>query len=164
MQERAIRRSVQGTADRGWMVVIAAAFVLCWASGFVVPRVFVPYAEPLTFVAWRNAGAVLVLAALSLGLGATWPRTAAEVIGLLWAGAYLQGLAVMGLYWAVYWGLPVSIAALVGGLQPVLTAMFAVVLLGEKLLARQWLASALASSASVSPCFRTLPRPRRVSC
>ena len=113
--------------------------MLSWASGFVVPRVFVPYAEPLTFVAWRNAGAVLVLADLSLGLGASWPRTAAEVAGLLWAGACLQGFAVMGLYWAVYWGLPVGIAALVGGLQPALTALFAGVLLGEKLRAWQWL-------------------------
>ena len=139
MQEHAICKPVQGTADQRWVIVIGAAFVVCWASGFVVPRVFVPYAEPLTFVALRNAGAVLVLAVLSLGLGATWPRTVPEVIGLLWAGACLQGFAVMGLYWAVYWGLPVGIAALVGGLQPALTAMFAVVLLGEKLLAWQWL-------------------------
>src|SRR5262245_14438112 len=78
MHEQAIRRLVQGTADQRWMVVIGVVFVLCWASGFVVPRVFVPYAEPLTFVAWRNAGAVLVLAGLSLGLGASWPRTAAR--------------------------------------------------------------------------------------
>src|SRR5262245_3469131 len=122
MQERAILRPAASTADQRWMVLIGAVFVLCWASGFVVPRVFAPYAEPLTFVAWRNAGAVLVLAGLSLGLGASWPRTAAEVAGLLWAGACLQGFAVMGLYWAVYWGLPVGIAALVGGLQPALTA------------------------------------------
>jgi drug/metabolite transporter (DMT)-like permease len=136
MQERVIDRPIE---ESRWIVAIAAAFVLAWASGFIVPRVFVPYAEPFTFVAWRNVGAALLLAAISGWVGARrWPRRPGELAGLLWAGACLQGFAVMGLYWAVYWGLPVSLAALIGGLQPVFTALFAVILLGEELQARQW--------------------------
>jgi len=142
MQERTIRRPLQSPNKR-WLLLIGTAFVVCWASGFVVPRVFVPYAEPFTFVALRNLGAALILAIISLGLGTPWPRAPAEVAGLLWAGACLQGFAVMALYWAVYWGLPVGIAALIGGLQPALTAMFAGVLLAEKLLAWQWVGIAL---------------------
>jgi drug/metabolite transporter (DMT)-like permease len=120
------------------MVLIGAAFVLCWASGFVVPRVFVAYSEPLTFVALRNTGAALLLAAIAAGTGAPRPSSAAAIAGLLWAGACLQGFSVLGLYWAVYWGLPVGIAALIGGLQPALTAMFAVLLVGEELIPVQW--------------------------
>jgi drug/metabolite transporter (DMT)-like permease len=44
----------------------------------------------------------------------------------------------MGLYWAVYWGLPVGVAALAGGLQPALTAVFAALLLGEQMSLTQW--------------------------
>jgi drug/metabolite transporter (DMT)-like permease len=135
MQERAIARPIEGNR---WIVPIAAAFVLAWASGFIVPRVFVPYAQPLTFVAWRNMGAALLLAVIATWRGARWPRTPGELAGLLWAGACLQGFAVMGLYWAVYWGLPVGLAALIGGLQPVFTALFAVILLGEDLQVLQW--------------------------
>src|SRR5262245_57661436 len=129
MQERVLDRPIEQSR---WIAAIAAAFVLAWASGFVVPRVFVPYAEPLAFVAWRNMGAALVLAAIAGWVGARWPRAPGELAGLLWAGACLQGFAVMGLYWAVYWGLPVGLAALIGGLQPVFTALFAVTLLGEE--------------------------------
>jgi drug/metabolite transporter (DMT)-like permease len=139
MQER-VDRPIE---ESRWIVAIAAAFVLAWASGFIVPRVFVPYAEPFTFVAWRNVGAALVLAAIGGWVGARWPRAPRELAGLLWAGACLQGFAVMGLYWAVYWGLPVSLAALIGGLQPVFTALFAVVLGAEDLQAGQWCGIAL---------------------
>ncbi len=125
------------------MVAIGAGFVLCWASGFVVPRVFVDFAEPLTFVALRNGGAALVLLAISFALGATWPQAPRDIGGLVWTGACLQGFSVMGLYWAVYSGLPVSIAALIGGLQPALTALFAIELAGESLSFAQWTGVAL---------------------
>lgn len=124
--------------SHGWLLPVSFAFVLGWASGFVVPRVFVAYTEPFTFVALRNLGATLVLAAITLTIAGSWPRRPKDIAGLIWAGACLQGFAVMGLYWAIYWGLPVSIAALVGGLQPALTAVFAVALLGEELTAWQW--------------------------
>ena len=152
MQERVIDRPIE---EQRWIVAIAAAFVLAWASGFIVPRVFVPYAEPFTFVAWRNVGAALVLAAISAWIGARWPRAPEELAGLLWAGACLQGFAVMGLYWAVYWGLPVGLAALIGGLQPLFTALFAVMLLGEDLNAWQWCGIAL-GFAGLS--FAVLPK------
>ena len=35
-------------------VAIPGLFVLLWASGFVVPRTFGPYVEPLAFIAARN--------------------------------------------------------------------------------------------------------------
>jgi drug/metabolite transporter (DMT)-like permease len=124
------------------MAAIGIAFVMCWASGFVVARVLIPYAEPVTFVALRNGGAAIFLAVIAVALRCSWPRQR-DVGGLLWVGALLQGFSVMGLYWAVYWGLPVGIAALVGGLQPAFTAMFAAALLGEDLGLAQWSGIAL---------------------
>jgi drug/metabolite transporter (DMT)-like permease len=94
---------------------IPAAFVLLWASGFVVPRAFAPYAEPLSFVAARNAGAAVVLVLLSFALRRAWPRAWADRVGLMWAGA----------------------------LQPALTALFAAAMVGEGLRRRQWLGLAL---------------------
>src|SRR5262249_15256747 len=118
MQERIAQctnRADVSDVDPRWRTVIGAGFVLCWASGFVVPRVLVPFAEPLTFVVLRNGGAALVLIAIALALRAEWPRTHANIAGLLWAGACLQGFALMGVYWAVYRGCAVSVAALIGG-------------------------------------------------
>jgi drug/metabolite transporter (DMT)-like permease len=147
MQDRVVHRGpvkerASQSLERRSMATIGIAFVMCWASGFVVPRVLVPYAEPVTFVALRNGGAAILLAGIALAIRSSWPRLR-DVRGLLWVGALLQGFSVMGLYWAVYWGLPVGIAALIGGLQPSLTAMFAAALLGEELGLSQWSGIAL---------------------
>jgi drug/metabolite transporter (DMT)-like permease len=121
-----------------WLIVsIPFAFVLCWASGFVVPRAFERYSEPLTFVTLRNAGALVVLVAIAVRY--PWPRRPADILGLLWSGALLQGFSVGLMYWAVYHGLPAGIAALIGGLQPAMAAVLGVTMLGEALAATQWI-------------------------
>src|SRR5215470_3891700 len=106
--------------------------------GYVVPRAFQPYSEPLIFVTLRNAGAFAVLALISLALRAPWPRTSADYLGLAWSGALLQGFSLALVYWAVYHGVPVGVAALIGGLQPVVTAMLAAAMLGEAVSRLQW--------------------------
>lgn len=122
---------------------IPAVFVLLWASGFVVPRAFAPYAEPFVFIAVRNAGAAVVLFAVALALRRRWPRAWAERFGLMWAGALLQGFFLMAGYWAIVGGLAVGVAALIGALQPALTALFAAMMVGEGLNRRQWIGLAL---------------------
>jgi drug/metabolite transporter (DMT)-like permease len=56
------------------VVAIPVLFVLLWASGFVVPRVFGPYVEPITFIGARNGGAALVLVLVALALRFPWPQ------------------------------------------------------------------------------------------
>ena len=125
------------TGSQSWLIAsIPVAFVLCWASGFVVPRAFERYSEPLTFVALRNAGALVVL--IAIALRHPWPRKPADIAGLLWSGALLQGFSIGLLYWAVYHGLPAGIAALIGGLQPAIVAVLGVFMLGEMLGGLQW--------------------------
>ena len=122
---------------------VPVVFVLLWASGFVVPRAFAPYAEPLSFVAARNTGAAAVLVLLALALRRRWPQTWANRIGLMWAGALLQGFFLMAGYWAIVGGLAVGVGALIGAMQPALTALFAAFMVGEGLLRRQWVGLAL---------------------
>jgi drug/metabolite transporter (DMT)-like permease len=132
------RDQARGSAGVSWQSLIPAAFVLCWASGFVVPRAFAPYIEPLTFVAIRNGAAAIVLVIIALALRSSWPAKWSDRAGLLWAGALLQGFSLMAVYWTIVHGLPVGVAALIGALQPALTAMLAAWLLGEALSRGQW--------------------------
>ena len=56
------------------------------------------------------------------------------MVGLLIHGAYLGGV-----FAAIKWGMPAGIAALIVGVQPVLTALCSWQFLGEKLRVLQWL-------------------------
>lgn len=117
---------------------IPVAFVLIWASGFVTARFVAPHAEPLGFVAIRVVLTALVLAGIGAALGTAWPRDGRAWRDALVAGVLMQGIYVAGVFWAVHRGLPAGIAALVGSLQPLLTAALAGPLLKESVSPRRW--------------------------
>jgi drug/metabolite transporter (DMT)-like permease len=113
-------------------------FVLIWATGFIVARVVAPYAEPLTFLLVRYLLAILVLGLLVLAARAPLPKTARDWRNSLIAGVLLHGLYLGGVFWSVKHGLPAGISALVAGLQPLVTGLLAMPLLGEKVSFRRW--------------------------
>lgn len=118
--------------------LIPAAFVLIWASGFVAARYVAPLSEPLVFVAARLSLVALVLAGIAVALGARWPRDRLSWRDALVSGVLMQGIYVAGVFWSVKHGLPSGIAALVGSLQPLLTAAASEPLLGERVGPRRW--------------------------
>lgn len=118
--------------------LIPAAFVLIWASGFVAARYVAPLSEPLVFVAARLSLVALVLTGIALALRARWPKDGRGWRDGLVAGVLMQGIYVAGVFWSVKHGLPSGIAALVGSLQPLLTAAASEPLLGERVGPRRW--------------------------
>jgi len=125
-------------AMRTWAVVAPGVFVLLWSTGFVGARMGLPYAEPFTFLAHRFVILTVVLSAIALLWRAPWPKTLREaghiaIVGLLIHGSYLGGV-----FWAISHGVHAAVAALIVGVQPVLTAIAAGPYLGEKISLRQW--------------------------
>ena len=117
---------------------VPALFVLLWSTGFVFARLGLDYAEPFTFLALRFAIVTLLLGAVAFATRAPWPRSLAEsghfaLTGLLMHAAYLGGT-----YAAMAAGVPAGIAALIVGLQPLLTATVVGPLLGERVRPVQW--------------------------
>ncbi len=113
-------------------------FVFLWASGFVVARVLRPYGNPESFVTLRFACSILLLATIALVSRASWPRTWVGWRDSLIAGALMQGCYVGGVFWAIRHGLSASVAALIAGLQPLLTGALAGPLLNERVSGRRW--------------------------
>ena len=118
--------------------LLPALFVLIWATGFIVAGVVAGRADPLTFLSVRHGASAVVFTALSLAVGAAWPRDARTWRDALVAGMLLHGFYIGGVFWSVAHGLPAGVTALVTGLSPLLTALLARPLLHERLLARQW--------------------------
>jgi drug/metabolite transporter (DMT)-like permease len=115
------------------------AFVVLWATGFIVARLIAPYSDPLTFLSLRCALASAVMAATAAAFRVRWPRTLSGWRDPLLAGALLHGFYLSAVFWAVKHGLPAGIAALLAGMQPLLTALLSGPVLGERVSGRRWL-------------------------
>lgn len=120
-----------------------AVFVLLWSTGFIGAKYGLPYAEPFTFLSLRFAGVIALLTAVAMATRAPWPGSRALVGHLAISGLLVHGLYLGGVFAAIAVGLPSGMAALVVGLQPILTALISGSLLGERTSARQWLGLAL---------------------
>lgn len=114
-------------------------FVFLWSTGWIIARYSADYADPLTFLLVRYLSAGAVLFVYALAAGASWPKSPAEWGHALATGVLLHAIYLGGVWWAVRHGLPASISALIAALQPILTALFAPWLVGERVKPMQWL-------------------------
>jgi drug/metabolite transporter (DMT)-like permease len=129
--------AAQAAATPGtWLVAMPVFFVFLWSTGFIVAKFGLPYAPPLTFLALRFSGVLLILLPLVLLMKAPWPADKAWQIAL--AGVMVQAGYLGGVWCAIKLGMPAGLSALIVGMQPILTAVGAP-LIGEAVRARQWL-------------------------
>ncbi len=119
-----------------------AIFVLLWSSGFVVAKLGLHYAEPLTYLLLRMLGVILLLGVIVALTRPKWPDANGMVHSAA-TGALMHGLYLGGVYVAIGCGLSAAVAALIVSLQPLLTSTIASRWLGEQVVARQWLGLAL---------------------
>ncbi|MDE2343762.1 MAG: DMT family transporter [Betaproteobacteria bacterium] len=117
---------------------VPVVFVVLWATGFIGAKFGLPYAEPMTFLAWRMGLATLLLLAFAILTRAPWPPTPLAAIHVTVAGLLVHGGYLGGVFEAIRHGMPSGLVSLIVGMQPVLTSLVAIVLLGERLSLRQW--------------------------
>lgn len=116
-------------------------FIFIWATGYIAAKLAAPHADPLTFLAWRYAGVVVLMLGLALAARAAWPSPR-DMAHLAVAGIGIQAVYLGGVWVAIRQGLPAGTAALIVNLQPVLVAALAP-LIGERVTRRQWSGVAL---------------------
>lgn len=122
-----------------WHFFMPPLFVLLWASGFVVTKLGVAFAEPFTFLLYRFVIVTVLLAAIALATGAPWPRSWRFAGHIAVVGFFLQAMYLGGVYTAIALGIPAGISALIVGVQPLITAVAVGPLLGERVRPQQWL-------------------------
>ncbi len=114
-------------------------FTLLWSSGWIVAGYSALYADALTFLVVRYACAALAITALALAMGAPWPKGRRAILDCVVTGVLIHAAYLGGVWWAVRHGLPAGISGLIAGLQPILTALFAPMLIGETITRVRWL-------------------------
>ncbi len=118
-------------------------FVLLWSTGFLGAKFGLPYAEPLTFLAIRYALVIALMTLVVLAMRAPWPRDWRQTVHIGVTGVLVHGVYLGGVFTAIHNGLSAGIAALIVGMQPLLTAIGAGWLLGERVTRGQWIGLAL---------------------
>lgn len=118
-------------------------FALLWSTGWISARFGADHADPLTFLSFRHAFSAIALAALGVLLGARWPRTAPEIGHAVACGLLLNAVYLAGVWWAIAHGVPAGVSGLIAALQPILTALLAPALVGERIGRAQWTGVAL---------------------
>lgn len=136
-------RTMSGGAERFWIRLMPGAFVFLWSTGFIGARFGLPYAEPATFLVIRFALVVALMLPLALALRAPWPGSGGQILHIGVAGILLHGGYLGGVFTAIHLGMSAGLAALIVGLQPLLTAFAAAPILREAVTARQWAGLAL---------------------
>lgn len=127
--------------NQRWAAWIAPSFVIIWSTGFIIAKYGMPYAEPMTFLFMRFIGVLLLMLPLVWLLKAPWPSSS-NTFHIAIAGLLLQAGYLGGVWAAVRFGMSAGLTALIVGLQPILTALFAS-WLRERVYPIQWLGLAL---------------------
>lgn len=117
---------------------IPLLFVPLWSTGFIGAKYGLPYAEPFTLLSIRmylTLGAFLLLINL---YQARWPDLRGALHSLV-VGVLVHTCYLGGVFSAISSGMSAGLAALLVGLQPILTALLAWSLMGERIAVAQWI-------------------------
>ncbi len=122
---------------------LAWYFVIVWGSGYLATKVGLQYAPPFTFLTLRFAFGLLLVIPIAWVVKPRWPESLSQWLHIAAAGLLMHAINLGGSHYAQYLGMSAGIAALVLALQPLVTAMAAAPLMGERLNSLQWLGVAL---------------------
>ena len=118
-------------------------FVFLWSTGFIGAKYGLPYAEPLSFLFVRYLAVISLMTVIALLTRAPWPKAPMQWVHIGISGLLVHAVYLGGVFIAIKQGLPAGITSLVVDMQPLLTALGAGWLLGERVVGRQWLGLAL---------------------
>ena len=122
--------------SHGFQRFAPALFVLFWSTGFVVAHYGSEDAGPLTFLTIRTVISALILFGIAKMVKEE-PMPMSYVPIQIAVGTGIHAMYLGGVWVAVHHGLPSGISALIAALHPVVTTVFARLLLGEHLSARR---------------------------
>ena len=113
-------------------------FVLLWSSAFIGAKFGLPFAEPMTFIFLRFGFVAAIFLFLSLLFRAHWPGTWMQFTHIAFVGLLMHAFYLNCTFIALDYGIPISLAALIYGLQPILTLFIVSFLLHSHISPAQW--------------------------
>lgn len=131
-----------------WLIIAPVAFLTFWSGGFVFAKLGLAHAEPLTFLAIRFAIVVAAMALVFVVIRPPLPRRTSDWVHLAIVGILMQAVYFGMTYLAFDWNVSAGIVALILSLQPILVAIVAPSIAGERVGWRRWTGLVLALSGT----------------
>ncbi len=118
-------------------------FLCLWSTGYVVAKIGLQYAEPMTLLTMRYALVVVIMLVLFLVLRPPLPKTRADWRHVAFVGFLIQAIYFGMSYFAFRSGVAAGTVALIMSLQPIIVALIAPRWSGEAISPRMWIGLAL---------------------
>ena len=112
---------------------IPGLFVLLWSSGFVGAKFLLPHAPPFTLLALRFAITAFLLLTIAVITRSPLRMTKSQYLRAAYISLFLHFAYTGGIFFAIHDGVSAGITAVIVSMQPVIVALIAVPLLGERL-------------------------------
>ena len=112
---------------------IPLVFAFLWSTGFIGAKFLLPHAEPFTILAIRFSLAATILTLIALAMKAPMGMSGSQLRRAAYISIFLHLFYTGGVFVAVSNGVTAGITAVIVSLQPVLVALIAIPVLGEKL-------------------------------
>lgn len=112
-------------------------FVFLWSTGFVGAKYGLPFAEPFTLLLIRMLLTVAVFSLLIIIFDAK-RLTRIQAAHQMIVGAFIHVGYLGSVFAAIKLEMPAGVAAIIVGLQPIVTAILALFWFKENLMKRQW--------------------------
>lgn len=132
-----------------WLRIAPVAFLLLWSGGYGFVKLGLPHTEPMTFLVVRYAVVLVLLAPVFLVLRPRMPRDPGQLVDLAVVGALIHGFYFGFAYTTMSLDMSAGAFAVILALQPILTALIAPRLVGERVGPMVWLGLALALAGAL---------------
>lgn len=113
-------------------------FVLIWSTGFIVAKLGMPNSPPFTFLFFRYVFSIALFIPWVFVAKVPWPSSRKQMLHVAVTGVFMHAGYLGGVWAAVKSGMGSGLAALIVGLQPVLTAIW-LSARGGQIKPKQWL-------------------------
>ena len=113
-------------------------FILLWSSAFITTKPIVDNSDPFAALAFRFFFVAIGFYFFSIFQKQSIFVNKKDIFESIISGVFFHGFYLGGVFYSISIGMPTSIAALIVTLQPILTNILAVPLLGEKVTSKQW--------------------------
>ena len=113
-------------------------FILLWSSAFITTKPIVDNSDPFAALAFRFFFVAIGFYFFSIFQKQSIFVNKKNILESIISGVFFHGFYLGGVFYSISIGMPTSIAALIVTLQPILTNILAVPLLGEKVTSKQW--------------------------